>query len=43
MKSPHTQRPDGEAREATEAFIAKYAGQPGTAPKGVPAPKTAKA
>jgi myo-inositol-1-phosphate synthase len=43
MKSPHTQRPDGEAREATEAFIAKYAGQPGTTPKGVPAPKTAKA
>jgi hypothetical protein len=43
MKSPHTQRPDGEAREATEAFIAKYAGQPGTAPKGVPAPKPAKA
>ncbi|MDX6672157.1 MAG: myo-inositol-phosphate synthase [Solirubrobacteraceae bacterium] len=43
MKSPHTQRPDGEAREATEAFIAKYAGQPGTAPQGVPAPKTAKA
>jgi myo-inositol-1-phosphate synthase len=25
MKSPHTQRPDDEARELTEAFIAKYA------------------
>ncbi|MEA2143940.1 MAG: myo-inositol-phosphate synthase, partial [Solirubrobacteraceae bacterium] len=24
MKSPHNQRPDGEARDATEAFIAKY-------------------
>ena len=25
MKSPHNQRPDDEAREATEEFIAKYA------------------
>jgi myo-inositol-1-phosphate synthase len=25
MKSPHNQRPDGEARELTEEFIAKYA------------------
>jgi myo-inositol-1-phosphate synthase len=25
MKSPHTQRPDDEAREATEDFIAKHA------------------
>ena len=25
MKSPHTQRPDDEAREQTEEFIAKYA------------------
>jgi myo-inositol-1-phosphate synthase len=25
MKSPHDQRPDGEARELTEEFIAKYA------------------
>ncbi|MDX6723473.1 MAG: myo-inositol-phosphate synthase, partial [Solirubrobacteraceae bacterium] len=34
MKSPHTQRPDGEAHDATEKFIAKYAGKgPGTAPK----------
>jgi myo-inositol-1-phosphate synthase len=38
MKSPHTQRPDDEAREATERFIAKYAGKPGTAPKGRRAP-----
>jgi myo-inositol-1-phosphate synthase len=27
MKSPKTQRPDDEAREATEKFIAKYAGK----------------
>jgi len=38
MKSPHTQRPDDEAREATEAFIAQYAGLPGTQPHGVGAP-----
>jgi myo-inositol-1-phosphate synthase len=25
MKSPHDQRPDSEARELTEEFIAKYA------------------
>jgi myo-inositol-1-phosphate synthase len=31
MKSPHTQRPDDEARQATEAFIAEYARFPGTA------------
>src|SRR5919112_5433297 len=32
MKSPKNQRPDDEAREATEKFIAKYAGKgPGTA------------
>ncbi|HWY19429.1 MAG TPA: inositol-3-phosphate synthase [Solirubrobacteraceae bacterium] len=30
MKSPHNQRPDDQAREATEKFIAKYAGAPGT-------------
>jgi myo-inositol-1-phosphate synthase len=30
MKSPHNQRPDEQARRDTEAFIAKYAGQPGT-------------
>ena len=28
MKSPHNQRPDDQAREDTEAFIAKYAGRP---------------
>jgi myo-inositol-1-phosphate synthase len=28
MKSPHTQRPDDQAREATEQFIARYAGRP---------------
>jgi myo-inositol-1-phosphate synthase len=38
MKSPHTQRPDDEARDATEKFIAKYARKPGTAPKGRKAP-----
>ncbi len=34
MKSPHNQRPDEQARADTEAFIAKYAGRPGTAAKG---------
>jgi myo-inositol-1-phosphate synthase len=29
MKSPHTQRPDNEAREETEEFIARHAGRPG--------------
>jgi myo-inositol-1-phosphate synthase len=45
LKSPHTQRPDDEAREATERFIAKYAGKPGTTPKGrrAPARKAAEA
>ncbi len=38
MKSPMSQRPDDEARDATEKFIAKYAGKPGTAPKGRKAP-----
>ncbi|HXR28461.1 MAG TPA: inositol-3-phosphate synthase [Solirubrobacteraceae bacterium] len=33
MKSPHNQRPDEQARRDTEAFIAKYAGQPGTGSK----------
>jgi myo-inositol-1-phosphate synthase len=28
MKSPHTQRPDDEAREATEAFIDRYSRAP---------------
>jgi myo-inositol-1-phosphate synthase len=34
MKSPHTQRPDSEAREATEKFIREHAR---TTPSGVPA------
>ncbi len=33
MKSPHNQRPDDLARHDTEAFIAKYAGRPGTRSK----------
>ncbi|HWH10605.1 MAG TPA: inositol-3-phosphate synthase [Solirubrobacteraceae bacterium] len=32
MKSPHNQRPDDQARKATEDFIAQYAGKPGAAP-----------
>jgi myo-inositol-1-phosphate synthase len=40
MKSPHNQRPDDQAREATEKFIARYAGVPGTAKR---AGKTARA
>jgi myo-inositol-1-phosphate synthase len=28
MKSPHNQRPDAEAREQTEEFIARYARKP---------------
>jgi len=43
MKSPHTQRPDDEAREATEAFIAQYAGLAGTQPHGATAPAPASA
>ena len=38
MKSPHTQRPDDQARADTERFIARYAGKPGTQAKA----KTAK-
>jgi myo-inositol-1-phosphate synthase len=34
MKSPHNQRPDSQAREMTEEFIAKYARQ-----RGLPAEK----
>jgi myo-inositol-1-phosphate synthase len=34
MKSPHRQRPDHIARADTEAFIERYARNPGTAPKG---------
>ena len=45
MKSPHTQRPDDQAKLETEKFIAKYSRKPGTTPKGrkAPAKKTAKA
>jgi myo-inositol-1-phosphate synthase len=47
MKSPHNQRPDEQARTDTEAFIARYAGQPGTkaksaASKSEPQAKAAK-
>ena len=39
MKSPHNQRPDDEAREQTDKFIAKYKGKTvGTKPKGRKAP-----
>jgi hypothetical protein len=38
------QRPDEEAHQATEAFIAKYQRKPGTAPKAAkPAAKKRKA
>jgi myo-inositol-1-phosphate synthase len=37
MKSPHNQRPDDEAREQTEEFIAAYAGHPATEAKGATA------
>ncbi len=36
MKSPMHQRPDSDARDLTEAFIAEHARRPGTAPKGAP-------
>jgi myo-inositol-1-phosphate synthase len=39
MKSPQNQRPDEQAREDTERFIARYAGKPGTVPKGRTASK----
>jgi myo-inositol-1-phosphate synthase len=42
MKSPHNQRPDALAREDTERFIARYAGQPGTSPRGRSAAPAAK-
>ena len=41
MKSPQNQRPDDEARDATESFIAEYAKKPGTAPTGIAAPEKA--
>jgi myo-inositol-1-phosphate synthase len=34
MKSPYTQRPDDQAREETEKFIARYRDRPSTKPKG---------
>ncbi|MGI8903095.1 MAG: inositol-3-phosphate synthase [Solirubrobacteraceae bacterium] len=34
MKSPMSQRPDDEARDLTEAFIAEHARMPGTGPSG---------
>jgi myo-inositol-1-phosphate synthase len=41
MKSPHNQRPDEQARTDTEAFIARYAGRPGSRAKGARTAKTA--
>jgi myo-inositol-1-phosphate synthase len=41
MKSPHVQRPDDEARLATDAFIAQHAGLPSTKPLGATAPVAA--
>jgi myo-inositol-1-phosphate synthase len=38
MKSPHTQRPDDEARVATEEFIAAHKRAPGTSPAGAATP-----
>jgi myo-inositol-1-phosphate synthase len=42
MKSPQNQRPDDQAREDTEKFIAKYARRPATRPQGRKAPARAK-
>ena len=42
MKSPHNQRPDDEAREATEKFIAKHARTASTKATPAPAPVKAK-
>jgi len=42
MKSPHNQRPDDEAREDTDKFIAKYTRRPGTKPAREPAAKKQK-
>ncbi len=42
MKSPMNQRPDDEAREATEAFIAKYARKPAPTPAKPKTKSTAK-
>jgi myo-inositol-1-phosphate synthase len=43
MKSPMHQRPDDEARELTEKFIAKYARKPGVAPAAGDPARTAAA
>ncbi|MFN8163912.1 MAG: hypothetical protein U0R26_08795 [Solirubrobacterales bacterium] len=43
MKSPHTQRPDDEAREKTEEFIAAHARGKSAAGIAADAPSTAKA
>jgi myo-inositol-1-phosphate synthase len=43
MKSPHNQRPDGEARAETERFIAKYSGRPKPKPAGRAGARPAKA
>jgi len=40
MKSPHTQRPDDQAREATEKFIGRYAGRPGGKAAGASAARS---
>jgi len=39
MKSPHNQRPDDQAREATEKFIEEHSGLSRTAPSGAPTPE----
>jgi myo-inositol-1-phosphate synthase len=41
MKSPHNQRPDDQARQDTEKFIAAYSRPPGTRAKGRAAPRPA--
>src|SRR6202046_4564607 len=41
MKSPHNQRPDDQARQDTEKFIAKHARKAATRPKGRTAPPKA--
>jgi myo-inositol-1-phosphate synthase len=41
MKSPHNQRPDDEARNDTESFIAQYGKKPGTEPTGISTPARA--
>jgi myo-inositol-1-phosphate synthase len=40
MKSPHNQRPDDQARQATDDFIVRYGGKPGAA---TPAPTPSEA